>query len=555
MSLRPRPVPAVPAATARIARAAFPKGCLAIRLRDELGVIFTDERFVEGFPAKGGPGLSPGMLALVSVLQFAEGLSDRQAADAVRGRIDWKYALGLELDDAGFDFSVLSEFRDRLIAGGLEQVVLEAVLERCTQAGLLRAGGRQRTDCTHVLAAVRLLNRLEFLGETLRAALEALAVAAPDWLAVTVSPAWIDRYGTRIDAYRFPKGEQARRRWAATVGQDGFALLEAVHAGDAPVWLRQLPAVQVLRLAWIQQFHRDHQGVRLRQADDLPPGHLRLASPYDVEARYGLKRGLGWCGYKVHLSETCEEDLPHLVTAVATTGACTDDSLVLEGVHERLQERGLSPAQHLVDAGYTSAAALVSARTGHGIELIGPVKDNNSGQARGALSQTAFTINWTHRQAICPQGATSIVWADKTASMGYISVRFAAADCTPCPLRQACTRSAHPRYGRSLTLLPQPLHQALAQRRAEQATPAWKAIYNLRAGIEATHSQAVRLLGMRRTRYRGLAKTGLGHVLTATALNLIRLDAWLQNQHPGKPATARRTTRLMRLAHAYGLAA
>jgi transposase len=158
MSLRPVPVPSVPEATARVARAAFRKGCLATRIRDELGPLFEDEQFARAFPRRGGPAWSPGQLAMVSVLQFAEGLTDRQAADAVRGRIDVKYALGLELDDPGFDFSVLSEFRDRLIAHGLEELVLDRLLERVGELGLLRAGGRQRTDSTHVLAAARTLD-------------------------------------------------------------------------------------------------------------------------------------------------------------------------------------------------------------------------------------------------------------------------------------------------------------------------------------------------------------------------------------------------------------
>jgi transposase len=272
MSLRPRPAGEVPESTVRVARAAFPKGCLAIRIRDELGPLFEDEQFAEAFPARGGPGRPPGELALVTVLQFAEGLTDRQAADAVRGRIDWKYALALELTDPGFDFSVLSEFRDRLIEHGIEARVFDLLLDRCSELGLLRAGGRQRTDSTHVLAAVRTLNRMEFVGETLRAALEALAVAAPGWLAEVVAPQWIERYGPRVDSYRFPKGEDARTRWATTVGQDGFALLEAIHAGDAPRWLRAIPAVQTLRVAWIQQYHRDDKGVRWREGNDLPPG-------------------------------------------------------------------------------------------------------------------------------------------------------------------------------------------------------------------------------------------------------------------------------------------
>ena len=158
-------------------RAAFPKGTLAVRIREALGPLLADEDFAAAFPRRGRPAASPGALALVSVLQFAEGLSDRLAADQVRARMDWKYLLGLELDDPGFDHTVLGDFRTRLIRHGLEEKVLEAVLARLSDAGLLRAGGRQRTDSTHVLASVRTLNRMEFVGETLRSALEALAAA------------------------------------------------------------------------------------------------------------------------------------------------------------------------------------------------------------------------------------------------------------------------------------------------------------------------------------------------------------------------------------------
>ena len=182
VSLESRDDRGVPELTARVVRASFPKGTLAVRIREELGPAFEDESFAEAFAARGRPAISPGALALVSVLQYAEGLTDRQAADQVRARMDWKFLLGLELDDPGFDFSVLSDFRSRLIGHGMEERVLAAVLARCSELGLLRSGGRQRTDSTHVLAAVRTLNRMEFVGETLRAALEALAAAAPAWL-------------------------------------------------------------------------------------------------------------------------------------------------------------------------------------------------------------------------------------------------------------------------------------------------------------------------------------------------------------------------------------
>jgi transposase len=199
MSLRPNGFTRIPAETARVARAAFPKGCLAMRARDELGALFTDEQFAELFAARGRPAWSPARLALVLVLQFVEGLTDRQAADAVRGRLDWKYALGLELCDPGFDASVLTEFRARLIADGQTERLLTLMLVCLRERGLLGKSGRQRTDATHVHMAVRDLHRLEQVIETLRAALEALAVVAPAWLGGLVPHDWTRRYGQRGD--------------------------------------------------------------------------------------------------------------------------------------------------------------------------------------------------------------------------------------------------------------------------------------------------------------------------------------------------------------------
>src|SRR5690349_673836 len=200
MSLHPTPIGEIPTETVRVARAAFPKGALATRLRDE-----ADFRAL--YPRRGQPGLAPWRLALVTVLQFLEQLSDRQAADAVRARIDWKYALGLELADPGFHFSVLTEFRARLVAGRAEQLLLDKMLERFKHRGLVRARGKQRTDSTHVLAAVHDLNLLELVAETLRATLDDLAAVVPDWLRVISPPAWFERYGRRVEEYRLPKGQ------------------------------------------------------------------------------------------------------------------------------------------------------------------------------------------------------------------------------------------------------------------------------------------------------------------------------------------------------------
>src|SRR5437870_6428368 len=202
MSLHPHALAPVPEETARVARAAFPKGNPYLLLRDTLGTIFQDDDFTALFPLVGQPGLPPWRLALVTIVQFRENLADRQAAEAVRARIDWKYLLGLDLTDAGFDFSALSEFRDRLLAGSAAEHLLDKLLERCRALGLLTARGRQRTDSTHVLGAIRVLNRLELVAETLRAALNAVATVAPAWLQAVTPLAWYERYSRRIEESR-----------------------------------------------------------------------------------------------------------------------------------------------------------------------------------------------------------------------------------------------------------------------------------------------------------------------------------------------------------------
>ncbi len=237
----------------------------------------------------------------MTVFQFVEDLSDRQAADAVRARIDWKYALSLELDDPGFDASVLSEFRSRLLAGAAERLLLDALLDRCKQFGLLKAHGRQRTDSTHVLAAVRGFTRLELARETMRHVLDCLATAVPDWLRAHSHPEWVERY-TRRFPDRLPKGRAAQQELADRIGEDGAAVLEAAYAADAPTWLRQLPAVEMLRQIWVQTYLQTDAGVRSRTEEDgFPPAARALRSPYDPEARYARKSTTAWTGYKVHL--------------------------------------------------------------------------------------------------------------------------------------------------------------------------------------------------------------------------------------------------------------
>src|SRR3954463_8895264 len=375
MSLRPEPVGEIPAETARVARAAFPKGTVVTRLRDEFDALYQDEDFRSLYPARGQPGLTPWRLALVTVFQFLEHLSDRQAADAVRARIDWTYALGLELADPGFHFSVLGEFRAPLVAGGAEHLLLDTLLERFKARGLVKARGKQRTDSTHVLAAVHDLHLLELVAETLRATLDDLAAVAPDWLRGVARPAWFERYERRVEDYRLPKRREEREALALQVGADGFFLLDALAGAGVPAEARGVAMVGTRRDVWRIHYAREGTGPpRWRAGAELPPVGERLQSPYDPEMHYSTKRQMEWSGYKVHVTETCDEDAAHLVTHVMTCPAMQPDMASTAEIHTCLVAKGLAPAEHFVDSAYVDAGLLVGSQRDHAISLEGPVR-------------------------------------------------------------------------------------------------------------------------------------------------------------------------------------
>jgi transposase len=534
----------IPEETRRIALAAFPQGSLAIRLRDLLGTIYHDGMFADLYAIEGHPGATPWRLALVTLLQYAENLSDAQAADAVRGRIDWKYALALPLTDAGFDASVLSTFRERLVQGGGEERLLWAIVEACAEKGLLAKRGKQRTDATYVLAAVRSLNRLELVGETLRAALEALAVAAPAWIQTHVPRTWVERYGRRIEDARLPEGQAAQQAWAELVGRDGVDLLTAVRASAAPAWLRELPAVMLVERVWAQQYDLAGDAPRWRTAKELPPASALIISPYDPEMRLGKKGDFLWEGGKAHLHETCDATQPHLIIAVQTTDATVPDSVLLKRLWADLGARELLPGEHLADTGYISASALAEA-TRREIDLIGPASPDTSWQARAGqgFAVADFALDWEGKQATCPAGQTTAAWWTRHDQTGkeIIYIRFDRATCAACPLRAACTRGAT--EPRTLKLLPQELHEARQAALARQETPAFKQAYRARAGIEGTIGQGVRAVGLRRARYRGLAKLHLQHCVEAAAIDAIRVVAW----HEQRPRAKTRRSHLTRL--------
>ncbi len=547
MSLQSSNPLSVPEETARVAKAIYRKGNLAIHLRDELAGIYRDALFADLYPVVGQAAEAPWRLALVTVLQFAEDLPDREAADAVRDRIDWKYALGLELTDTGFDFTVLSKFRKRLAQGNAEHRLLDELLEVCTAKGLIKKRGRARTDSTHVLAKVRSLNRLGNIVEAMRLVLNTLAVSEPEWLSTWVPAAWFERYGERFEGFRLPRGKDKIRDLAEITGEDGFYLLEKVYAFKGPADLAELEAVETLRRMWMQQYWLDDSRVRWRDVKDLPPNSLLLASPYDPDARLGSKRELRWTGYKVHVTETCEEDFVHLITHVATSQPNRHDNQLIPDIHRVLESRNLLPDVHLVDAGYMDTELLVESQKSYDVRLHGPLPANHRWQAKteGAYSINDFAINWEAEQVTCPNNKQSVYWSgrlDKRNGNELIMVLFAKADCLTCEQRARCHRSN--KNPRAIAFKPQEKHEALQAARRDQQTPEWHAIYNKRSGIEGTLSQGVRAFGLRRSRYFGQSKTQFQNIAVATAINTARLRDWFEQ----KPRSKTRVSRFASLA-------
>jgi len=529
-----------------------------MRMRDELGEIYQDASFAELFSGRGQQAESPGRLAWVTVMQFSEGLSDRQAAEAVRARIDWKYVLGLELDDPGFHYSVLSEFRERLVAGEKEQLLLDELLGRLKELKLLKARGQQRTDSTHILGAVRQLNRVEIVGETMRQALNELSEFAPDWIQEIARPEWFACYGRRFEQMRLPKESAEREALLVTIGEDGLYLLEAVRAlSESPEHveqgeqMRELPGVEFLRRMWIQQYWREvkedgRAHLHMRGDDNQPPGALRLHSPYDQEVRYSAKQGRGWVGYKMHFSETSGEDEVHLITQVSTTLATQSDMHALEKIHRTLEQKELLPGEHLVDAGYVDAESLIASWRDFGVSLCSPVREKVSWQAKAGegFDLASFQIDCDKQVVICPHGQTSAQWRSRQQGdrKPVIQVRFSPTVCRACTVRSQCTKATT--GGRAIAFLPREQHEALQRVRQEQNSPSFWEKYAQRCGIEATVSQAVRGYELRVARYVGVAKTNLQMTATAAAINLHRLfDRW---QH--RPRAKTRTSAFAKLA-------
>jgi transposase len=374
------------------------------------------------------------------------------------------------------------------------------------------------------------MTRVEFLGETLRYALNALAEVAPIWLQSVAPVEWYDQYGKRFEDSRLPKTPSEREVLASEIGADGFHLLDLIYAEATPFHWRTFPAIEALRQVWLQQYYAPTEVIQLRSAKDSAPGALRIRSPYDVEARRSAKYSRSWTGYKVHLSESYDEGMPRLITNVETTEATTQDQLATPIIHDSLTQKGLQPERHVVDQGYMSTRLIMKSQQDYGIDLYGPVSNGSGWQSQSetGFDLTQFEVDWQRQVVKCPDGKQSQGWKDGQDGYGnpVIHVSFSTRDCSACPVRSRCTRSK--RAPRELSLKLPEEYEVLKRARERQTTEIFKQQFAIRAGVEGTISQAVRGFEIRHCRYVGLAKTHLQHVITAAAMNVVRVTNWLE---------------------------
>ena len=521
----------IPSLTAQVAKSSFPKGNKYLRLRDQLGCIFTDHDFIDLFPAKGQPAIAPWRLALVTVLQFGESLSDRQAADAVRARIDWKYLLGLEVDDSGFDYSVLSEFRQRLLFSDAEDRLLSVLLTKFVELGILKSNGNQRTDSSHVLASVRTLNRLELIGETMRAALNYLAKEVPEWLITVANDDWYKKYGHRVENSRLPKSDPKKEEYAVSVGKDGFKLMDALDKDSTVKKYLNTLQLEALKTAWDRHFIRDDAtgDIRFKSNKEVSLSEKKIESPYDTDARFRTKRETNWTGYVVHLTETCDEDAQiNVITHVMTTPADVHDINATPIIQKELHAANLTPKNHIVDTAYINLELLVESKQKYNIDLIGQPKEGPTWRSKieGGYTLDKFKLDWDNEQTICPEGKVSTCWSTTKRNDDYITAVFSSKDCSSCPTKHLCIKGESVTR-RTVNFPSKEKYEAKQALLSRLETDDGKALYDRRAGVEGTVSQGVRGTGLRKSRYRGLEKTHLQQVAGAAAMNIFRLAEWL----------------------------
>ena len=482
---------------------------------DQLLSLISEGEFISEFAAMysktGRPSINPIILSLVTVFQFLEDIPDRVAAEYVKTRLDWKYALHIPLDDPGFHYSDLCNFRKRLAEHGKESLLFDQLLKQIESLGFLKKRKHQRTDSTHILAVVRELSRLENLSEGLRVSLRAIQNSDLAFYQMKIPVLYREHWSISQSDYQMTDSQRAEALERA--GQDIHWLLSFLGT-NRESFLR-LPELEVLQTLFYQHFTlQDSQKACLKREADT--GKDKIQSPHEPEARYSEKRGKSWVGYKTHITETAnEKGEVNFITDITTTNSCEQDNETLSGIQEKLETANLKPEQQFTDKGYVTGDNL-SESGKKNIQLMGEASQLYN---KGLFTADDFTVDYENKSATCPAGCTSISWKKRESGKHKddIQIRFGN-QCNQCPLKEKCTRS---KRGRRLRLnLHYPM---LRERREESKTHSFRELMKRRPPVEGTISEMVRAHGLRRSRYRGMMKTHFHGLMIGTAVNLKRL--------------------------------
>jgi transposase len=454
----------------------------------------------------------------VTLLQFMEKVSDRQAVEHVAHHLGWKYALDLELTYGGFHPTVLVYFRDRLEESKSERVVFDGIIDLLIEQGLIKRGGKQRIDSTHILGYVKEMSRLECAVETVRLAMEELAGV----MDVSKRPEFWERLWalyvqSEVD-WRSSKAERDSRY--RQCGQDIKELLEWIDT--QPPQLSELEGVKLVRRVFSEQFELVEGKLQSRTKRSASS----VQNPHDPDAHYAQKRKKQWVGYKVHVIESVDparsakkkgEPSENFITEILTSEAGQNEmSGLAEAVDQERQHHAIEPQAMYADAGYVTEKTLTEAEQ-NGMELLGPTRPDPH---KGPYNVDVFAVDIEKQRAVCPQGKTSRQCShirDRYQGTEYYGLEWGS-QCDECPVQRQCTRAKN---GRRILVVGL-RHDLLQKRRKQMKAENFSQLMHPRNAIEGTHSELVRGHGLRQTKYRGFGRVAMSHYFIAAACNVKR---------------------------------
>ena len=479
---------------------------------------FDDADFAELYEDGGRYPVSPSLLSGLTLLQYMFGASDRVAVENTIMRRDWRIALGITRDYAGFDPSVLCRFRQRLVAHGREREILDRVLGKLGELGLLAGRRKLRVDATHVVADVTRLSRAEVIREAMRVVVCAAYKRYPELRDRADFRCLYETYGEEVWVGG-GSGRQVSDEELAELGRDAVLLLSLVGP-------REVKGGAILAQVLEENFEVEGAEEHPPPRDGEQRPRDRIATPHDPDARYGKKRNYKWLGDKAHFVETADRDRINFLIDVMVTDPRIADSTVLLKLAWRSRLAVREAETLLADTGYAAAANSRQAAE-MGLDLIAPPRFSNRS---GKIPLSEFGLDFERRVATCPEGRESLWWRERDRDL---QIRFDMKVCAACPRRAECTDST-----RGRTLAPSREYQQLLRDRARAETADWRALYRQRAGIEATISELVHRCGLRRSRYRGAPFRALHVFLSAAALNVRRMLRAILEQRAGCSASA-----------------